>query len=98
MRIALNNDYMTYYTLLNGRKINLESLSKQEREHVKNIEKLIADNEDYDDVYRQAFAPLEEGKSFTPQTIVELFNSRVYKITMDLMQQYWAQQYLPKEK
>ena len=82
-----------YYTLLSGEKINLNSLKKDERKHIKSLEQCISgcrnhDKEDYLNVMREADV-LTPGRWYTARTLQEVRNTAHYKIAIDLDKRYW---------
>ena len=79
---------MEEYKLLSGEIIKLSDLSLEEQRHIIVIEELIAKSEDYFKVYRQAFAPLKEGKYFDAKGLQQLHESPRYKVLSDLVALY----------
>ena len=79
---------MTKYELLSGETIDLLPLPKEAQEHISKIEELINNSEDYNEVSRQVFVSLREGKNLTPEIIRNLENSPRYKIVVDLLARY----------
>ena len=86
-----------YYVTLQGEPIDRTSLEEDAQNHISLIEKLIADSTNYFEVNRQALAPLQEGKFFTPETLRKLHDSPRYKIVFDLITRYHRKLYKPEE-
>ncbi len=86
---------MDNYTLRSGETIDISCLRDTDREHISRIEKLIADSADYHEVYREAFAPLKEGRGFTAKSLLELHNTPQYKIVLDMVTRYWERMSSP---
>ncbi len=82
-----------HYKLLSGENINLDRLKKNERAHIKSLEKRISecenhDKEDYFNVMREANV-LTPGRMYTARALKELRNTIHYKIVTDLTIRYW---------
>ncbi len=82
---------MEKYELLSGEMIDASRLPEEAQKHVSHIESLVRESEDYFEVYRQAFVPLKEGKSFTAEELRKLHQSDHYKIALDLVERYRKQ-------
>lgn len=77
------------YELLSGEKIDHSILSKEEREHISTIEKLVENSADYFEVYRQIYRPLLEGRGgFNAKDLRQIYDSAGYKILVDLLERY----------
>lgn len=77
------------YETLSGEKIDVSALSQKEREEVSEIERMIAEGEDYFTVDRRVHAPLIEGRAgLQAKDCVEIYNSPKCKITFDLLERY----------
>ncbi len=87
---------MQDYTLLSGEKISLDKLSEEEQKHIGEIEQLIADSTDYFEVWRRIDNPLKLNKSFTSESLRELYNSPRYKVLVDLLKRYRQKTFLDK--
>lgn len=77
-----------HYELLSGEKIDLKSLKTRERKHISKIEKMIKDNEDYHQVYREYHKLWESNGYWTLKTMKKLESSPHYKIAYDLLLRY----------
>lgn len=80
---------MEKYETLSGEIFEVSTLPEEAQKHVSQIEKLVGASADYFEVYRQAFAPLKEGKSFTAEELRKLHRSPHYLIALDLVERYW---------
>jgi len=87
---------MNNYTTLNGEKIDLSRLSKEEQEHISTVEKLIENSADYFEVWRRIDHPLKQGKNFTSESLRELYDSPRYKVLVDLLGRYRQKTFLDK--
>ncbi len=87
---------MKKYELLSGEIIDGSKLSPEEQNHVSKIEQLIGQYEDYFKVFRQAFAPLKEGKYFNAETLQQLHQSLQYKVVFDLVARYHQKLFIIK--
>ena len=76
------------YELLSGEKVDLSLLPTEDCEHISKIEKLIEVSADYFEVYRQAPAPLLDGKSFNARSLSALYSSPQYRVLEDLVGRY----------
>ena len=76
------------YETISGEKIARSALSKEEQQHISRIEKLINQSADYFEVYREALAPLLEGKYFNARSLSALYSSPNYKVLEDLVERY----------
>ena len=74
---------------MSGETVHLETLTENARQHISQIERLVETSDDYFKVYKLAFAPLKEGKSFTAASLHDLHNSAYYKVILDLVQRHW---------
>ncbi len=77
------------YELLSGEKIDLSTLSLEEQGGISEIEKLIANQEDYLVVDNRLHAlVLEERRIYSGKSLAQLYNSASYKILEDLLERY----------
>lgn len=77
------------YELLSGEKIDCSTLSLEEQERISEIEKLIANQEDYLVMDSRLHAlVLEERRIYSGKSLAQLYNSTSYKILEDLLERY----------
>ncbi len=90
---------MKTYTLLSGEIIDGSTLSKEEQGYISEIEKLIADHEDYFEIDRRVHAPLVEGRGvLQAKGLIEIYNSPRFKVVADLLERYHQKLYPQKDQ